>query len=348
MTLSHRVWETWFFDSTQKTPNHTTLDIEILDGLETTTHQATDICIYTDGSKIDTDRKWGTGAGYTISDRTRTIASKHITLCHTKTVFQAEVIAIQMSLKTFKEEIDAGNIPPSASATFFTDSQSALQALSSTYTSSRKVQECLDTIRLIQATNKLNFVWIKAHNGNKGNEIADALAKMGAMENRLIKGPGPFHSVPPSFVKQQLFLWALAEWNRWWHESQPCRQTKDFFPEADLHRSKKVLNNDRIDVGLLIRWMSGHNFLRYHRSLIDKTGETSSSCRLCHGASETSRHILFDCPELHDERNLVLSVKQGEQVDPKLIPIDRLLEFLRTYADVFEESSDSAAELNNS
>jgi hypothetical protein len=81
-------------DAMAKTPNHAQLNVHIKDGLESDLSAEATVKIYTDGSKIDGPNKWGTGAGYVIMIQEQINTANHITLCHTKTVFQAEVYAI--------------------------------------------------------------------------------------------------------------------------------------------------------------------------------------------------------------------------------------------------------------
>ncbi len=326
-------------DAMPKTPSHATLNVDISDGIEKEQHHNTDISIYTDGSKIDEPEQWGTGAGYLIMSKQETFVNSHVTLCHTKTVFQAEIIAIHVSLKAFVQQVQLGRIPPRASVTVFTDSQSALKALSSTYVTSKTVQECIQYIQQVSEEHHINFVWVRAHNNNQGNERADALAKEGARTPRPVSGPGPFHYVPPSFIKAQLLLYALKEWNKWWQTHQPCRQTKEFFKEVDLKRSKQILKHNRQDIGLLLRWLTGHNFTRYHRSLLDPTGRTPSTCRLCHSDRESAVHLLLHCPALDTERRSILRIEECEKVTD--ISIAHILDYLHAFADLFEKDSEN-------
>jgi ribonuclease HI len=93
-----------------------------------------------------------------------------LTLCHTKTVLQA-------SLLSLPHLVTAGKIPPDASITILSDSQSALKALTNPYVSSKTVQECLQTLQDTSTHHSIRLTWEKAHVGTRGNEMADALAK---------------------------------------------------------------------------------------------------------------------------------------------------------------------------
>jgi ribonuclease HI len=153
-------------DTITKESNDLILDITISDGLSLENLDS-EINIYTDGSKTDKVGEWGTGAGFVIRHHNQTIMGKWITLCHTKTVFMAEVIAITQSLRTLQDKVAEGIIPLGTTITIFTDSQSSLKALASPYVHSKTVKECLQMLKIITSTHPLKLAWVKAHVGIK-------------------------------------------------------------------------------------------------------------------------------------------------------------------------------------
>jgi hypothetical protein len=102
-----------------------------------------------------------------------------------------------------------------------------------------------------------------------GNEMADRLAKEGARRPRPIVGPGPFHSVPHTFVRTITFQNSMDLWQTNWTQAQKARQTKIFCHKIYTIKGKEVAKLGREDAGDYIRWVTGHNFLCYHKSLID-------------------------------------------------------------------------------
>jgi ribonuclease HI len=123
-----------------------------------------DINVYTDGSKSDKEGQWDTGAGFVIRTQNQTINGKWTTLCHTKTAFMAEVIAITQSLKSLEDKVQEGTISRTATITVYKDSQSSLKALASPYILSKTIKECLQTIKDISANLTIKLAWVKAHN----------------------------------------------------------------------------------------------------------------------------------------------------------------------------------------
>jgi hypothetical protein len=270
-------------DAMPKQPNSALINVTILEEWTHLQLPASDVQIYTDGSKSDKAMQWGTGAGYVFIQGPTVLHESWLTLCHTKTIFQAKVMAI----------------------TIYSDSQSALKALSATSITSKMVLECLNTIWAVSNKHELRLEWVKAHNGNKGNEIADSLAKIEAKTPCPIQGPGPFHTVPPSFVRNQVYHYSLCLWTHNWIHQQKCRQSKVFFQKPDRKRGREVANLDRWDAGIFIRWTTGHAFLGYHNSLISPEIH-DPRCRLCFKALETSSHLLLECQSLEDLRRTLL------------------------------------------
>ena len=140
--------------------------------------------------------------------------------------------------------------------------------------------------------------WIKGHAGHYGNELADKLAKEASSQQ--IEGPEPFLALPNCVVKSLARQSTLAKWTARWEHSTSCRQTKIFFPNPDAKFSKELMRLNRADLGLCIRHLTGHSFLKYHRSKVEPL--ISPECRACLEAREESAHIILDCPAFKEER----------------------------------------------
>lgn len=146
--------------------------------------------------------------------------------------------------------------------------------------------------------------WVKAHVGNPGNEKADELDKAGASIEHTTHCASPRDITPLSFVKNILKDWMIDVWAHWWILEHPCRQTKIWFPIPDLKKSKQIMKLDRITLGRLIRWITGHVFLRRHQHIIDPWNFTDPFCRMCQLDTETPDHIITSCPRLLELENL--------------------------------------------
>ena len=124
---------------------------------------------------------------------------------------------------------------------------------------------------------KITLRWIKAHVGFDGNELAGNLAKKGSMNQGDFGLTTP---VPHSYTKSQNKSYVLRLWNTRWLNLPTCRQTKSWFPEVNLGASKTLLTENRISYSRAIRWITGHNFLRRHRYVVnqDDPALTSIKC----------------------------------------------------------------------
>ncbi len=73
---------------------------------------------------------------------------------------------------------------------------------------------------------KLSFSWIRAHNGSQGNELADKLAKEGAIAHRSID----YELIPMSYIKRTIYNKNIEIWNTRWQSSQTGSTTQKYFP----------------------------------------------------------------------------------------------------------------------
>ena len=70
--------------------------------------------------------------------------------------------------------------------------------------------------------------------------------------------------------------------------------TKEFLPHPNPTRVLPLLTLDRTTLTQCIAFLTGHNNLRYHRSL--REPGTPSLCPFCGLSPETSAHLVAECP----------------------------------------------------
>ena len=124
--------------------------------------------------------------------------------------------------------------------------------------------------------------------GYDGNEEADYLAR-----HATTMTPNNAISVPKSFIKNKIREAMYGEWQQRWDNDPTCRQTKIFFKNIDIDRSKKIIKMSRSSVSRLSQIITGHNNLLYHLS--NQEPELSSICRLCDESRETFFHLIYEC-----------------------------------------------------
>ena len=180
-------------------------------------------------------------------------------ITNSATVFQAELHAIRMATSLIKE-----NIPEKSKVVIMCDSQAAILALENIDTRSKLVNITKDSLNTLCTTHDIRIQWIKAHVNNLGNEIADRAAKTGCtLENKA--------TIPVSmaYVKDLIKKNMWAEWDRRWQTAPDCRQTFQFYPCFDEGKSKIISKLNRNDLGIMIRYLTGHAHLRRHNKIAD-------------------------------------------------------------------------------
>ena len=183
----------------------------------------------------------------------------------------------------------------------YSDCLSAIRALNRTHSNSRAIQECWNALHKLDSSCLWSLSWVKSHIGIKGNELADQNAKAGTAIK--LQGPQPFTPLPKKVITSAIDQAILKGWSGYWRDRPDCRQTKLWFPKPNPKFSKEILSKSRQEVGLLIRWITGHCFLARHQSLIHGIDPT---CNLCQDGEETPWHLLRDCPATFHIRQNVL------------------------------------------
>ena len=130
------------------------------------------LLIFTDGSKND---KVNTGYGILFSDDTLEEVSKPMNSYNS--IFQAEALALKIVAQTLSQK-NLHNI----NIEFYTDSQAVIKSLQKRLTRNEIIRDCHVTLNNLGKTNNVTINWIPGHKGYEGNEIADKLAKLGAMK----------------------------------------------------------------------------------------------------------------------------------------------------------------------
>ena len=249
-----------------------------------------DYHVYTDGSLFDGK----VGAGVHIvkcelfSGETLGTTDEAFHLGDRTTVFQSEVYAIKRA---------AGWITANCSykrVNIHVDSRAALWAVTGHSIKSRVVKEATEALREAAANNFLRLRWVKAHVGHTGNEIADELAKKGAVGIPTPEADSPL--APQILLKRTVAEGVGRLWHGTWADLNECRQTKHWFPAPNTLVSAQLLRLGRHQLSAMVQLITGHNFLNRHRALLREVEDPT--CRLCLEDEESSWHIIAECPAL--------------------------------------------------
>ena len=247
---------------------------------------------YTDGSK----RQDHSGCAYTLMMDGAIIAENQAYLGITTDVLQTEILAIELAAK---EVIN--HVPPLLPINIVTDSQGAISALEKKVTTSKLVGATKRALNDISLRNPVTIHWVQAHQGNKGNERADLLAKEAS--SFPMPGPEPLIPVPMSLIKVKIKTAINKCWESAWTASTDCRQTKLFFPSLNPKFADSLFQEPRESFSRSIRWLTGHDFLGKHQLLTGNVED--NTCRLCADEIESAWHIITECSKLEDLRQSI-------------------------------------------
>ena len=246
--------------------------------------------LYTDGSKMDGNSGYGAVLLDNDDEHCGELSGSKGPLA---TVFQAECHAIIEGVELLSSHPDK-----TSDLTILTDNQSVVKALASHTTETKTVKQLKQTLNSIGNTRKITIKWIKAHVGYMGNEKADELAKLGS--TTLPIGPAPHAPLAKPEINNTITSYVYQIWADRWDEKKDSRQTRIFFPEINLSKSRELTKLSKDNLGKVIRAITGHDFRKRHTSILEKTND--NICRFCQTDTETPSHIILHCPTLTHQR----------------------------------------------
>ena len=291
--------------------------------------------IYTDGSKINSFTGCGVAPykAHNVVDGVLDGPAKELQ-CETDiewesfhlgdvTVFQAEMFGILQAARYILHHAETLQIQ-NTSIAIYSDNQSVVKTLCHHEVNSELTLETITKLNEVVRTCQSSLVirWCKGHVNHRGNNKADLRAKEGAEQVDLLV-PNPPKRTYES-IKAEIKRLTVEAWDdRWQNHCPPearCRQTKAFFPTLNQRLANEIIACKRSVLSKIILVISGHNFLNYHRNIIDnnllkygvieESEVQSAKCDLCYlpGQTEDSRpvqssiHIFGSCEKFMDCR----------------------------------------------
>jgi hypothetical protein len=112
-------------------------------------------------------------------------------------------------------------------AAIITDSRISLDSIKNIHNHSYLIEEIRERLSKLERSNwTVAFTWVKTHEGNIGNELADRLGKTAARD----KDKTTSYSSPLSTLYRELEEESKLKWQQNWEESSKAAQTKQFYP----------------------------------------------------------------------------------------------------------------------
>lgn len=269
-----------------------------------------DIEIYTDGSK--TGDKVGSGVAiYRNNQLEHDLQYRLNAKCSNN---QAEQMAILKGLEKLVKISKSDRNP--LTVVLYTDSRVAIDSLKATHNHGKIISNIRTLLTSLERKFEIYISWVKAHEGNEGNERADYLAKSGAaceQEEEI------YTKIPRSEITREAKRESVEKWESEWNSSVKGKVTKEFFPTVSVRLKHKFKVNSNITV-----LMTGHGKLR---SYLHRFHILDSARCPCDADNQTVDHLIYQCDMLKVPRRTLINsiiIKGGDW------PVDKEL-FIKHY-----------------
>ena len=140
----------------------------------------------------------------------------------------------------------------------YTDSKSVELVLKSLKIKSTEVQLVMDLIVNVKETFSFDIRWIKGHSGNKGQELADGLAKEAARENQQIR----ITEVTLKDVKHYVQCKTAKNWHLKWQSHMGA--AKNFIQVVNPDKIKYMKKMSKKNLGVIFQSITGHCLFGHH------------------------------------------------------------------------------------
>ncbi|XP_011858319.1 PREDICTED: uncharacterized protein LOC105555887 [Vollenhovia emeryi] len=248
-------------------------------------YRAGALTFYTDGSKSETGAMVGVGI---FSPEIDIGISKRIP--REASIFTAEAWAIMTALDIARER--GGRF---CRITIFSDSKSVLEAVCSfnPFPANFLISKIREQIYLFKSSGiTVNLVWVPAHRGIPGNEMADALAKRAIVTGGEVS-PGCLLPYTDFLAESRSDLRNSSE-----NYFKICSVSKGALNFEKFHNTspKPWFHKVRLkrDLVVLINRLRSNHYNLNH-SLFRKNIVSSPNC-ICGFDTQDLNHVIFDCP----------------------------------------------------
>jgi ribonuclease HI len=258
-----------------------------------------DLKCFTDGSK----NHIGVGSGFCILRGDQIIKSSKFKLASYCSVFQAQLLAILQAIKYINSKFS------STTVIIFTGSQTAIKALQDSNSLTFLIQQVFTEVTKGKEKElKFKFTWIRSHSGEVGKEMADSLAKQGAVSHRSID----FELIPMSFIKKYIHNNNIDIWNRRWTSSSTGETTRRYFPTI---QSRLIVKHTFKPDFYVTQLLTNHGKFNFYLNRFKL--KNNPDCDFCVGITDNAEHIIYYCPNFDDKRQqLINQIQQNNNVWP--------------------------------
>ncbi len=256
-----------------------------------------ELAIYTDASK----EKDNVGYGWLASIGNYVI-EEEVYIAKDISVYKAEMLAIKEALSWL-----CTNIETDRHTVIYSDSKSSVTRLNGYLAKDDVTKEAMSLLKELNELTHTEVRWVKGHSDNTGNELADMIAKIGAIEASKISDVKPYMPVTRKEIKKKVHEYFKYMWQTKWNKLKSCRISKLFYPTVG--DNKKTVNLRVKELHEIAQVVTGHGLFKRH---LQHWNEIDSyQCSLCGEADEDSWHLWEWCPALTVDRFPIRSLIEG-------------------------------------
>lgn len=216
-------------------------------------------------------------------------------------VYTAELVAILTALSWVE------GYRPKGGVLIASDSASALMSIQNIMSESRQdiVLEIVQMVnRIINSGTDVTFLWIPAHIGVRGNELADINAKKASVAPEVTLEISYSKTEVKSLVKSKSSELWQSEWN------SAATGRKYYAIQRVVGHARPTARSTK-EEDIISRMRFGHTGLNSTLFLIKK--HEDGKCGVC-GSSETVEHVIEHCVKFDQERQHLILGLQSESV----------------------------------
>ncbi|XP_037536736.1 uncharacterized protein LOC119413748 [Nematolebias whitei] len=242
--------------------------------------------IYTDASKNTAGQ---IGAAFIVPEFGVKVGKR---LNNKLSVYTGEMVAILLAVQWIEDNQPLRSV-------ICSDSSSSVISIKNSCSESRpdiliEIQQTLFKISMMGLT--VTFLWIPAHIGIRGNEMADKAAKEATKHNSVEIEVKFSRAEIKSITKQRM----REKWQKQWEEERKGRWF--YIIQRKVGEMRRAERNRREET-VISRLRFGHTGLNRTLFIIGK--HNTGKCDHC-GEDETIQHVLMICQNYHHERRQMI------------------------------------------
>ncbi len=255
-----------------------------------------ELAMYTDASK----EKDNVGYGW-LASIGNYITAEEVYLAKDISIYKAEMLAIKEALSWLHT-----NAEENRNTVIYSDSKSSVTRINGYLAKDNETKEIMILLQELNEFTHTEIKWVKGHNENTGNEVADMIAKKGSKEASKILDTKPHMPATRKEIKIYVHRYFKDKWQMRWDKLKSCRISKLFYPTVE--DGKRTVNLKVKELHEITQVVTGHGLFKKHLQYWNEIDDYQ--CSLCGEADEDSWHLWELCPALATDRSIIRNLME--------------------------------------